>query len=139
MGPKIVLNRLVMKLNFALVCDYASTDQNGKLNAIGVFTSITPRKDPPVMVVKMVCVAHVAITDSSQHLLEIKFKDSKGRAVIPVEKQYKQEFSLPEDKRYAQFIWELNNTKLDSLGEYKFEVYGDGKFLGSTEFFLETV
>lgn len=117
------------KLNFLHVCDYASFDQMGKLNILGLFENINsiqfPYQHPQFFVV-----ANILISNSGEYECVIRVTDSDN---IEISK-----FALPKVKVNLNkdqlntnlgIVGQFNGTKFDKSGEYKIEVVIDGEIV----------
>lgn len=72
-----------MKVDFAVVCDYALVDQYGKLSVLGIFQHIWVAKFPTVhprlhLVVRL----KGKRTEIGQHQLAIRLKDEGGNEIL---------------------------------------------------------
>jgi hypothetical protein len=72
-----------MRIDFAVVCDYAVIDQYGKLSVLGIFQHIWVTQFPTVHPrLHLVMRLKGARTEIGQHKVEIRLRDEDGREII---------------------------------------------------------
>jgi hypothetical protein len=72
-----------MKIDFAVVCDYAIIDQYGKLSVMGIFHHIWVSQFPSVHPrLHLVIRLKGARTEIGEHKVNIKLTDEEGREII---------------------------------------------------------
>jgi len=72
-----------MKIDFAVVCDYALIDQYGKLSVMGIFHHIWVSQFPSVHPrLHLVIRLKGSRTEIGEHKVNIKLTDQEGREII---------------------------------------------------------
>jgi hypothetical protein len=121
-----------MQITLAVLADAANLSREGKLNILGVFDAIYAPKFPvvhPKLQVVLRLAAGVGETAGRKHL-ELHLIDADGRKLL----QLGGELVLPELRAGEPFlasqIITLNNLRLERPGEYRFDIFADGRLLG---------
>lgn len=121
------------KLNFLHICDYASFDQMGKLNIIGIFETINsvqfPYQHPQFFVI-----ANLSISKSGDYECVIRIADIDNNEVGKFTLQ-KVRVSLNKDQASSNLgiVGQFNLVKFDKPGKYKVEVIVDGEIVDSKD------
>ena len=128
-----------MKLIMLITADYASIDPGtGKLDILGAFTEIKPKKFPTVharmaLVVKLV----PAFQDhADERKLAIELRDEDGTRYMRIEGPFN--FPHGAEGRRPEFtaVLELNSLPFPHPGGYEFEVYVDDELQGQAPIVL---
>lgn len=121
-----------MQITLAVLADAANLSREGKLNILGVFDAIYAPKFPVVHPQLQVVLRLAAGVDEAagRKRLELQLIDADGHKLL----QLGGELALPELRAGEPFlacqIITLNNLKLDRPGEYRFDVFSDGRLVG---------
>jgi len=122
-----------MKLDWIIVCEYASRDKANKLSTIGEFTSIFllefPGKMPVMYVVVRWKFDEGEDIDFSD---DVKIANSKGEVVA--ETQLSE--SSVERGRRATTVRRFDFVEFPSDGKYFVEAYWNDKLMGKDHFFV---
>jgi hypothetical protein len=116
-----------MKIDFAVVCDYALIDQYGKLSVLGIFHHIWVTQFPTVHPrLHLVLRLKGARTEIGQHKVQIKLTDAEGREIISGDGEVT--FSEPpagvlEVEAGAVLVFDV---PFEQAGKYQFEIEVDG-------------
>ncbi len=116
-----------MKIDFAVVCDYALIDRFGKLSVLGVFQNVWVASFPAVHPrVHLVIRLKGTRTEVGEHDIKINFTDSRGKQLIAGDG--KVNFSEPpagvlEIEAGAVLAFDI---PLPEPGRYQFEITIDG-------------
>ena len=121
------------KLNFLHVCDYASFDQMGKLNILGVFENVNSVKFP-YQHPQFFVVANVLIFKSGEYECVIRVIDQDsielGKFILP-----KVNMTLVKGQPEVKLgvVGQFNSIKFEKPGKYKIEIVIDGDIVDSKE------
>ena len=116
-----------MRIDFAVVCDYALIDQYGKLSVLGIFHHIWVTQFPTVHPrLHLVLRLKGARTEIGQHKVQIKLTDADGREIITGDGEVT--FSEPpagvlEVEAGAVLVFDV---PFEQAGKYQFEIEVDG-------------
>jgi hypothetical protein len=119
-----------IKLNFAILCDYAFFSEGGKLNIIGIFKNISPVSFPyshPQMFVT----TNILVKTDGEHNEIIKLVRDGDEVDIMEPLNIKLNV-LRDRKDSAElgFLGQLNGIKFEKEGKYIFKIYMDGVIIG---------
>jgi len=121
------------KLNFLHVCDYASFDQMGKLNIMGLFENINSIKFP-YQHPQFFVVANVSISESGEYECVIRVTDQDnteiGKFVLP---KVKMNFKKEQQNTKLGIVGQFNGIKFEKPGKYKIEIVIDGDSIDAQE------
>lgn len=117
-----------IKLNFALVCDYAFFSDKSKLNIIGIFQSIIQSQFPHTHQ-QMFVVTNVSFKEDRTYVQKIRLIKSDTNTDIMTPLEFKADVKKPPNKTKAELgiVAQLNAVKFPQAGEYKFLIEIDGK------------
>jgi len=116
-----------MRIDFAVVCDYALIDQYGKLSVLGIFHHIWVSQFPTVHPrLHLVLRLKGARTEIGEHKVKIKLTDSEDREIITGDGEVS--FSEPpagvlEVESGAVLVFDV---PFEQAGKYQFEIEVDG-------------
>lgn len=117
-----------MDTRVAVLADYANVTADGKLNIMGVFTTVHTR-DVPAVIPHMVFVLQLEtnLGDAGSRNIGLELVESDGLVLMGVSGQM--EFNKPPDgiPGTANFQMDLNNLILPMFGRYEFRVTIDGE------------
>lgn len=120
-----------MRVDLAVLADYATTTQDQKLVIVGVFDTILlpaiPAARRSLHLALRVCLGPA---DSGQHTLVVRLVDPDGHEVIPA---LKAGFSadVPEDadtKDALQMVLEISNVPFTSAGPHAVDILIDDRY-----------
>ncbi len=119
---------------YSFVCDYASSDRNGKLNANGIFNVIHVPKVPiDAPQFYYVCVLDGLDSDVGTHALQIEFQSPDGKQ----EPTPLISCNVPKNKVGSgcsiQLMTKINSRTFESYGRHEIVLFVDGVF-GSRTF-----
>jgi hypothetical protein len=115
-----------MKIDFAVVCDYALIDRYGKLSVLGIFHHIWVSQFPTVHPrLHLVIRLKGARTEIGEHKVRIRLIDSDGREIINGDGEVN--FSEPpagvlEVEAGAVLVFDV---PFEKAGKYQFEIEVD--------------
>lgn len=112
-----------MRINLAVLADYANVTGDGKLNILGIFDRINLMQIPavhPQMHLVLRLDAHSAEQNRS-HPVEIRLQDPEGVVIFEVKGEIvpRGEAGMPVSTNQ---ILTLNNLQLEKIGDYVFVV-----------------
>jgi hypothetical protein len=113
-----------MNIQVAVLCD-AATDDNGKLNLLGAFDTIST---PQLPAVHPQCSVALRVTffsaDEGKHNLKFNFVDADGRSIMPNFPALPVEVALPEDIHFGtrNFIVNIQQLKFENPGLYSIDI-----------------
>ncbi len=122
-----------VKLNFLHICDYASFDQVGKLNILGIFENINSIKFP-YQHPQFFVVANISIPTSEEYECVLRITNPEN---VEISK-----FTLPKVKVNVNkgqsetnigIVGQFNGIKFDNPGQYKIEVLVNSDLIDSKE------
>jgi len=119
-----------MDVGFAVLADYASLSQEGKLNVLGIFGEINPPQLPfalPMMYLVLAYEAGVAEIGTDK-IVRIVLLDSDGKQLLGLEQTNK----VPQAKRpgsrvSVNHLIGLAGIRFDHAGDYAFSVLIGGE------------
>ena len=115
-----------MRIDFAVVCDYALIDQYGKLSVLGIFHHIWVSQFPTVHPrLHLVLRLKGARTEIGDHKVKIKLTDSEDREIITGDGEVS--FAEPpagvlEVESGAVLVFDV---PFEQAGKYQFEIEVD--------------
>lgn len=121
-----------MKVELLAICD-AATDQQGRLNILGIFEGIAAPKEPIVrgrcsVVTRM----RFSNEETGSHELAIRVRNSKGIQLIP---EIKARFSvkIPANRRSValNMVLNINQLKIGEFGNHEIALFLDEAFQSS--------
>jgi hypothetical protein len=106
-----------MKSKYSFVCEAANISSSGNLNAFGIFQSINIRSFP-FGIPRMFYVAGIQFhrSETGRHGFSVNFIDDDGRSIVP---PLEREVVMYENKYFANFLVELENTQFHKPGTYQ--------------------
>jgi hypothetical protein len=117
-----------LKTELIALCDYASVSREGKLSINGIFDELRVIKFPGG-IARAFLVATINGTPNVQHGLTLKV-ESKNGGKSPLKELNLNALTSPNGK--SNLIIELVNLGFEKPGDYYFEIYSEGKEVGST-------
>lgn len=136
MGPKVT----------TFIYCLGTTNMEGKnapINAMGVLQALTPEFIPSTFSFSII-VGIKGMDISSNHILDIIFKDSSGGNLVEAknisilgEQLQDGDLDLPNDQRGIMIGLDLRNVVLKQEGNYSTEVILDGERLGVFEIYAK--
>jgi len=128
-----------MDLDFAVIADYASNTNDGKLVIGGIFDTIWVNEFPaiqPFMTVVLRIRAHPG--EEGGHEVRVRLVDPDGRDVITSLDAPIMFAELdPIDGGTAQMVLQLVGVELASEGRHAVDVFLDGRFERSVALFIK--
>ena len=121
-----------MNIQVAVLCD-AATDDNGKLNLLGAFDTIStpqlPAVHPQCSIALRVTFGH---QDEGEHKLRLNFVDADGRSIMP-SIDIPVQVVLPGDLHFGtrNFIVNIQQLKFENPGLYSIDIALDDQPQGS--------
>lgn len=124
-----------MQLKLAVLADYATTTDQGKLVLGGVFDTLMMQRFPGVHPQMAVAIRLAAgPEEGTSHHVTVRLLDPQGGDVIP---------AMEGDLEFrgvgtvtgggAQLVLHLNQVEFKAEGPYRFEIASDGEPVGSID------
>ncbi|HZU12917.1 MAG TPA: hypothetical protein VFB58_08765 [Chloroflexota bacterium] len=114
-------------VRLALLCDYALRSQDGKLSAIGIFSSVgmaeIPGPSPPFFVVISVGL------DRGTHPVSLGIVDPLGQQVLPEQPAFDVEVEAPGMD--TELLFQFNGLPLPRPGIYQIQLFVEGRLVHS--------
>lgn len=127
-----------MKVDFAVIADYAAVTGDGKLIVAGIFDRIIAPELPSVhatMSVAMQLEGDIGI--SANHRVDVSFLAPNGSEVMP---SFEGEVRLltvdSGSSPGAQFILALPGVRFEQYGRYRIEIRVDGELLRTISLYV---
>ncbi len=117
-----------MKTKLAVLADYASVTETGKLNIMGIFSSIWARAAPithPQM--HLVVQFEFDFSDLAQKPFRVALVDEDGKEIVSVAGEIQPPPTSGFDGANVNQIFVFNNTTFPHFGAYEFRVEVDGE------------
>ena len=117
-----------MRVSLALLADYANVSQEGKLNVLGIFDSLSATSLPTALPQCYLVLRLVAEPEEkgSEHQVQFRLSDPDGRVLLEVVTQLLvPEGDLPGTVT-TQLISGFANLRFESYGPHEFQVLLDG-------------
>ena len=126
------------KLNFSILCEYSIISNAGIPSFISVFSEITGKK-LPFRKQEINLVTNFAIEESEKDRakdLEITLKSPSGKVMAST----KSKLIMEKEKKINEqgFISKFLNVEFKESGTHKFEVFLDGKMVGTVSLLIST-
>ena len=113
-----------MEITKALVADYANVAEGGKLNVLGIFTTIFaagfPTVHPSMQLIFMWEASKVEAGRKKQ--IEIQLCDADGKKVLSIGGEFQLPDGISGKRIYGNQILNLNHVKFEKAGEYVFNI-----------------
>jgi len=123
-----------MHLQFALLADFVTIEQRGKLVIAGEFDRYWSQQFP-AQLPRFFLVARIdaTVAEGKDHSIRIDLFDQDGRRVLnnPPDLQVQFQERGPGRGLRFQLISELNGLPIPRPGEYEFHIVVDGRDVGS--------
>lgn len=121
------------KLNFLHVCDYASFDQNGKLNILGIFENINSPKFPHIHP-QFFVVANISVQKPGEYEYVLRIADSENNEISKFTLP-KVKLGLVKDKQdnIIAIVGQFLGARFAQPGIYRVEVVADGELIDYKE------
>ncbi len=130
-----------MDIDFALIADYATNSQDGKLIIGGVFDNIYARELPvthPMMALALRLHAHPG--EGGPHLVRVRLVDPDGHDVVqPLEAPMDLEGLDPVDGGSADMVLQMAGVTFGVFGRHSFDIFIDNRFERSVTLHLRPV
>jgi hypothetical protein len=123
-----------------VLCD-AATDQQGKLNLLGVFDHIwsqtTPARHPSCAVVARLRFTRI---EEGDHKVKVTFADEDGNLLLPaLDGSLKIQFPPDAATVTQNLILNIQGLELKEFGEYTIDLAIDGRQEASTPLYLNPI
>lgn len=131
MSKKKQVEKIVPKVNFCHLCDYASFAENGKINIMGIFQNIASTKLPVVHPQMFVVLSTTFGTENVKKESVVLKRKEDG--FIMLTQEFPLEEKIQDEKRKVAslvLIGQLNMLSFDKDGDYVFEIYLDDEKIG---------
>ena len=121
-----------LKLDFAIICDNAFLDANGKLNINGVFDTIKSTGFP-------------AAHKNMSIVIKMKMPEGLYNEIVKIKRNGSDIVSTPETKIKKdksgthQFIHHFINTIFPEAGDYAVEIQINGNLIETSKLILEKI
>jgi len=119
-----------MDVTLAVLADAANRTDNGKLNILGIFSTLYASQTPchhPIMSLVLSFQAS-AFERGSQQQVGIKLVDADGQTVLaPPDSMLQVPAADGELTPGLNLIANLTNVKFDAFGSYQFEIFVNGQ------------
>ena len=120
-----------MRIDLAVLGDYALVDKQDKLTVVGIFRTVAGSKLPfshePLFLALMMTVEP---GDDPAHTILVRLIDPDGRDIMP---EIKADLELhrqdPEKGSALNFILEIRGAKFEVLGTHCFDIFVDDRFM----------
>jgi hypothetical protein len=120
-----------MRVDLALLADYATADQMDKLVLAGVFRALFARSIPfkhPTMFLALTIT--IEGDDQGDHDVTVRLIDPNGHNVIPdLQAELKVDRVDPGRDSAVNLILGMNNVEFQSSGTHCFDIFLDGRFM----------
>lgn len=117
-----------MQVEHAILADYGATTSDGKLIAVGIFSTIVvesvPSQYPHMALVLRI---HVHPGEAAEHLFNVNLTDPDGRPLFKVEGRFGVEESARGEGAFAQVVINMNNLRFPKAGPHSFDILIDGR------------
>lgn len=124
-----------MRIDLALMCDYALVDRANKLTAAGIFRGLAGPSLPfthPRMYLALALV--VEPEDRGDHELTLRLIDPDGSEVVkPLKARIHVDRTDPIAEGVMNFVLELTGVKFRTTGTHCFDLFLDGEFATRVE------
>lgn len=114
-------------VRLALLCDYALRAQDGKLSAIGIFSSIglaeIPGASPPFFVVLSIGL------DRGTHSVSLGIIDPMGQQILPEQPVFDVDVEAPGMD--TELLFQFNGLPLQRPGIYQIQLFVEGRLVHS--------
>ncbi|MBI3912893.1 MAG: hypothetical protein HY327_01660 [Chloroflexi bacterium] len=115
-----------MKTKIAVLADYASVSEGGKLNILGIFSNIMARTAPITHAqMHLVVQFEFDFSEAGQKDFRVRLMDLDGKEIVNLAGQ----LQIPQPSGFETAninqIFVFNNTTFPQFGEYVFEVLVD--------------
>ena len=130
-----------MRVMFACLCDYASTDEHGKLSACGIFDRIAQRRFP-ARLARMFFVLRLAFDyddNDKKNELVVELIDADGQPHSAQSYRIEHDRVLPGAFNTLNIVLELTDTTLAQPGRYIWVLKTDGEKSFEVPFDVEQV
>ncbi len=117
-----------MKIELALLSDYAAVTREGKLIAAGIFGQIRPPKMPwqhPTMYIALRVRFHPG--EEGGHKIKIRLVDPDGTEILSLDGDATVATMDPVEGGTSQLVLALNNVPFKVFGRHAFDLFLDGR------------
>lgn len=114
----------MVKVDLALLADYANISREGKLNILGIFDRINAQSVPaihPQMQLVMILEADRGDADK-EHKVEIELIDADGKKLFAISGDLRFGTPPPGEQIRINHVIQLNNLQFDRFGSYEFKI-----------------
>jgi len=117
-----------MNIELFALCD-AATDQQGKLNILGMFDRIFTRQIPAIHPQCSIALrVRFSRIESGAHKVKINFVDEDGKSIMqPLDATLNIQINEPEQSIAANLVLNVQQLKLEKFGHYSIDVAIDGR------------
>lgn len=117
-----------MKVKMALLADYANIALGGKLNVLGIFSSIYAQSFPAVHPQMQLIFMWEASRGESGRVkqIEIELWDSDGKKMGSLGAEFKVPDGVPGKKIHGSEIIPFSNIAFPKAGMYEFKIFING-------------
>lgn len=128
-----------MKMNLAVLADYASVTSEGKLVIAGVFNVITAPSLPWVQpTMTLVFTLNVTSDEEGIHRVSVRSFDPDGHEFArPLDAQMEAQNVDFLDGASLNFLLGLNSLTFAKLGRHRFDVFVDDEYIDSIAFVVK--
>ena len=117
-----------MRLRIATLADYASISEPGKLNILGIFSTIWALQEPIIHAqMQLVLQFEFAGTETGEKEIKIALVDEDGRELLSLSGTMGIPLSKNGEPVTVNQIIGFNNTKFPRFGCYEFKIWVDGE------------
>lgn len=119
-----------MRIDLALLADYALVDKAGKLTAVGIFRQVIG-SSLPLTHVQMFLALIVAMEpqDDVNHEIDLRLIDPDGHTIFGLKADMDVQRSNPETEPVLNLVLQLNNVQFKTAGLHCFDISVDGRFM----------
>ncbi len=115
-----------MRLKLATLCDYASVSESGKLNILGIFSSIWARTAPITHTqMHLVVQFEFDFLDRGKKEMQVALVNEDGKEIMKIGGQLDVPPTSGIESANVNQIFVFNNTTFPQFGEYEFRVLLD--------------
>jgi len=127
-----------MKLEIFTLCD-AATDTHGKLNILGSFDTIWAKETP---INYPVCAIAIKLRfnriEEGNHKIKLTFANQDGKLVMPgMDGEVAVRFKPDDSTTTANMVLNIQQMKLENLGEYSIDLAVNGRQEGSIPLYVK--
>lgn len=133
-----------MKLEYCVICDYASVGPDGKMVIVGTFDRVFHGDGPallPLLGVALRLRAEASDTDGRRHKIQLRIKSPDASTLAQLDAEVGLQPGLSADRVEENSIslpFMAQNMVFAQKGKYAFEVWLDNRLLSNTPLYVSS-